>query len=185
MATEWHDPDQEDISLLAQTISEYFPEISGLPVPLVIDIRMAVNDDKKGAPALKRNGHRCAAKIEIVKAEERSKGGPDIRLKIDKKHWLTCDDESEKAATLHSELMRLVPKYDGDTGSPKLDSYGRPDVKLRPYDWSLAGFAETIRVFEKSAPERQAIDRVEISLQQMVLPFAAAEPREAAIAKGG
>lgn len=179
MATTYHDPDEETTELLESVIEEYFAvELAALEPALNIDIRMAVSD-KPGVPSVKHHGHECFATIEIVKAKERSRGGPDLRLTIDKRKWQAARTEM-RTAVLHHELNHVVPQMEKDSDVLKLDPYGRPVVKLRPDDWCLTGFRETVRIFGEDAVERQCLDRVEESLRQMGLPFGEERGRKAA-----
>lgn len=107
MATEYHDAGPEIHGLLASVIERHFPDLHTMEEPLTFDIRMAVSD-KDGVAPLKRHGHRCAARIEIVKPEERSTGGRDLRIKIDKPLWMRDDDETNESKLFH-ELCHVEP----------------------------------------------------------------------------
>jgi hypothetical protein len=76
-----------------------------------------------------------------------------------------------RRALLHHETSHIVPRYDKDSGSLLLDPYGRPVVKLKPDDWMLTGFVETVRVFGEKAMERRALNCVEESLSQTSFKF--------------
>lgn len=179
MAIVYADADAESRSILDEVIKSHFPEIAVLSDPLVIDLRMAEEetDDDAGdgdgyaAPVVKRYGVGVPAKIAVVGPVERSRGGPDLRIIVDMARWREADEDACRGM-LFSELNRVTMKRDKE-GGLKRDPYGRPMIKLRPYDWVLAGFRETVRVFGDASPERRDLDRVEAMLSQKSLPFVA------------
>lgn len=89
------DPDKETQELVDGVIADHFGELDRLAVPPKLEVRFARSavDEENGGPVLKRFGVPCHAKIEVVKGEERSKGGPDLRLKID--YYLFCESSEE------------------------------------------------------------------------------------------
>jgi hypothetical protein len=180
MPTVFEPADADVRDLIATTIERYFPEIHGLEEPVTFDVQMAT-DEKGEKPPLKRHGHPCAAIISITKPEERVKGTPDVRLKIAKVRWEAMDGET-RVALLHHEISHLVPKYDKDTGSLKLDPYGRPVVKCRPDDFMPTGFYETIRIFGAKALEWQSLTAIQERISQRDFGFMAAEsPDQSAV----
>ncbi len=171
MPIEYREADQDVHDLLGQVMTQYFPELASLEPPLNIDIRMVVDDHGKG---LMHRGHPAAGMIEIVSPEERSAGGPDVRIKLDYMRWLN-DSERQHEALIHHEVNHLIPKYDQTSGSLRLDPYGRPVVKLRRDDWMLTGFSATVQIFGADAMERRSLDTVEEKIRsfQLELPFVA------------
>jgi hypothetical protein len=169
VATTYHDPTPWTTELLRSVIEEYFLNLAVLEPALVVDIRMATSD-KPGTPAVKHHGHECFATIEIVKPKERSRGGPDLRITIDREKWDDAGEET-RTAVLHHELSHCVPQMEKDSDILKLDPYGRPVVKLRPDDWCLTGFRETVCIFGDASIEKQSLARVEEMLRQPDLPF--------------
>lgn len=174
MATTFQVADSEVMDLLASIISEHFEELENLEVKPIIEVLMAWTD--KDGPALKRMGHGCAAMVSVVKAEERSTGGPDVRIKIDRVRWLDLDEDGQKAL-LHHELMHLVPKMSAESDAQVLDDYNRPVIKLRKDDWMLTGFRKTVEIFGEQAIERKALTAVEESLKQQTFEFARSKKR--------
>jgi hypothetical protein len=177
MPTEYRSADPDVHDLLDDVIDQFFPELSRLDPPLAFDIRMATatqggkgKGKGKDKPAVKLHGHARAATIEIIRPKERSAGGADLRLTIDEVRWGKSDGETRRAL-LHHETSHIVPRYDKDSGSLLLDPYGRPVVKLKPDDWMLTGFVETVRVFGEKAMERRALNCVEESLSQTSFKF--------------
>jgi hypothetical protein len=171
MATTYSAADDEATELLRAVIEEHFTELARLEPPLEIDVLMAAagGDDESEKPAVTRFGFGVAAKVSVVGPVERSKGGADVRVVIDEARWQEADEQGRRAM-LFGELMRVEPKRDR-SGALKRDAYDRPVVRLRPYDWCVAGYRESVRVWGDFAVERRELNAVEDSLRQQDLPF--------------
>ncbi len=169
MPTTYAEAPTEVYRLMGEVLDEHFSNLKAIDPELSITILMATNH--RGA-ALKRAGCPAAAMIKIVGAEERSNGGPDLRILIDERKWQDLSDRS-KAALLHHELTHIVPQWVKGSEHLKLDPYGRPAVKLKPDDWMITGFRATVEAFGEDALEHRSITVVHEQLRQLVLLFVA------------
>lgn len=176
MGIVYSDAEEEDRTLLRGVVGQYFPELSVLSCELVIDLRMAKaqgdDEEESDKSAVKRHGFPVPAKVAVVGPVERSRGGPDVRVVVDESRWAEMGEEARKAC-LFSELNRIQPRRDKH-GALKLDPYDRPMIRLRPYDYCVAGYVESVRTFGDESVERRELDEVEESLRQLGLPFEAA-----------
>ena len=165
--------DDEARATFDVVLSDHFSVLAALHPPLRFDLLFATDRDRDDnpVPALKKHGHHVAAYIKRVPDDEKAKGSdaPDLRIVIDKLQW---DDlgEREREALLHHETSHVEPKRDKH-GVIRLDRYGRVAVRLRPDDWMLTGFRQTVAIFGQDALERQALDGALRMLRQRDLPF--------------
>jgi hypothetical protein len=150
-----------------EVINEHFSNLKAIEPELSITILMAVNP--RGA-AIKHAGCPANAKIKIVGPEERSNGGPDLRILIDSWKWQDLSDRSQ-AALLHHELTHIAPQRVRKSGQLKLDPYGRPVVRLKPDDWMITVFKTTVQAYGTDALEHRLITLAYEATRQIVLPF--------------
>lgn len=102
-----------------------------------VDIEVLCAFNSKGHP-IKVMKCPALAKVKVIKDEERSRGGPDVRIVLDHKRWSALGHPSQEATLAH-ELYHLELVEDGDGGFER-DAYDRPVVKTIPDDWLLNGF---------------------------------------------
>ena len=174
MAAIYSDASDEVYDLLRSVIADYFSPLAGLPDPgLRIQIRMAV--DPKTGIGVKFHGHAAAAKIKLVKAEERAlwtRSGnpastfPDFRLFIDSDIWASLS-ERQKVALLWHEVNHILPVRNKKSGELRYDDYGRIKFKLKLDDFMLTGFFETIEIFGADALEYESLESVLKKLEKL------------------
>src|SRR6185437_4469379 len=165
-------PADEDVyEILRRVLNKHFSVLTELRPALTFDIQFVEDFDNEGnlKLALKKNRHPCAGMIKRVPADERAKGGSDVRIWLDAMLWNSYSD-LEREAVLFHECMHIEPRR-GKYGVVKEDAYGRVDIGFRPDDWMMTGFKATIEVYGASAIEHQSLHRVIASLEQKTLPF--------------
>jgi hypothetical protein len=90
-------------------------------------------------PPLMLNGYPCAATVRATSVKDRTKGHADIEITIDEAQWLTMTD-AQKDALLDHELEHVELVIKPKTGRVKLDSHGRPKIKMRKHDVQFGWF---------------------------------------------
>lgn len=169
--------------MVSDVLSEHFSVVAGLNPPLRIDVK--IGSDSKTLIGCKRNGHPCAAKIKVVKPEERATWNrsneelpdfPDLRLFIDKYKWEDCSERQRQAILFH-ELNHIVPVRNKKSGQVQFDAYGRVKIKLRLDDWMLTGFVVACEIFGEDAIEFQSLANVRKRLSQSGLKFGKDAPK--------
>ena len=133
-----------------------------------IEVLMAWAD---GGAAVKLHGDRAAAKIKVVGGEERSRGGPDVRIVIDARMFGEMSPRTRMALFAH-ELYHIELQRHLD-GSIKVDAYDRPIIKLIDDDWCINGFQRVAEWYGDASLEVQSYRAVGEMLAQGSLPFGA------------
>ena len=165
MATVYKIADEDVLAVMRRVINDHgiFAEIGE---HVRIEVLMAWSD--KGAP-LKHGGATAAAKIRVVDGEERSRGGPDVRILIDAGLFATMSPRTQEALFAH-ELYHLRLQRHLD-GSVKVDPYSRPVIKMIDDDWCINGFQRVAEWYGDASIEVQAHRGVGELLSQTALPF--------------
>ena len=122
-----------------------------------------------GAP-LKSKGYPAIADIKPTSLEDRVRGLPDAKLRLDGSAWGDMTPEARTALIDH-ELTHLELVCDKETGDPVRDDHGRPRLKSRPHDWEIGGFDEVVRRHGDHAPELRALRAAENRLSQKRFDF--------------
>ena len=170
MSVLYTEADLEVLDFVAGVKSEYFPGLSFEP-PIQIEVLMA--SDPKTGVGVRLHGHACAAKIKLLRPEDRAAGRgdkytddgtPDVRIIIDRDRWNDLS-ERQRTALLHHELSHIQPVRNKKDGSLRYDDFGRVRLKLRLDDWLLTGFAETAAIFGSDALEVQSLAKVNKALK--------------------
>ncbi len=129
--------------------------------------------DPRGGRPLKVAGSPVAAKIKVVGPEERSRGGPDVRILIDLDRYRGFHEKRRHALLAHELYhLQLVDK----DGKLVRDDYGRPTVRLIPDDYMINGFVEVYNWYGESSVERMTFQGVAELLSQTYLPLGDPEP---------
>lgn len=131
-----------------------------------IEVLMAWAD---GGVAVKLHGDRAAAKIKVIGGEERSRGGPDVRIVIDARMFGEMSPRTRMALFAH-ELYHIELQRHLD-GSVKTDPYDRPIIKLIDDDWCINGFQRVAEWYGDASLEVQSYRAVGEVLGQGTLPF--------------
>ena len=165
MATVYKIADEDVLAVMRRVIDDHgiFAEIGE---NVRTEVLMAWSD--KGSP-LKHHGATAAAKIRVVDGEERSRGGPDVRILIDAGRFASMSPRSQEALFAH-ELYHLRLQRHLD-GSVKVDPYGRPVIKMIDDDWCINGFQRVAEWYGDASIEVQAHRGVGEMLGQTALPF--------------
>ena len=122
-----------------------------------------------GAP-LKSKGYPAVADIKPTSLEDRVRGLPDAKLRLDGSAWSDMTPEARTALIDH-ELTHLELVCDKETGDPVRDDHNRPRLKSRPHDWEIGGFDEVVRRHGDHAPELRALRAAENRLSQKRFDF--------------
>jgi hypothetical protein len=160
-------PEEVTVSLLGRVLKSQ-PRFDPIREnDLRIEILKAIRTD--GKPAVRHHGAAALAQIKIVGAEERSTGGPDVRIKIDWARWLDLGPKSREAILAH-ELYH-VEFAKTNEGNLKRDDYDRPIVRLIPDDWSITGFKEVADWYGEDSIEKRSFNTLGEILSQATFDF--------------
>jgi hypothetical protein len=177
------DPPTEATRMLREIVAEFYPPLANLKEDIDVRIRF-VESEAEGASPLKVGGWPADAVVSVVPLRHRACGGPDVLIEVDAHAW-EWRSERQRRALLHHELHHIdVVDLKESRERPgvwlcKLDTCGRPKVKLRPHDWQLGGFRELAELYEEDAPEVMGLRSAVAQLDQGVFDFARA-PNEPA-----
>ena len=174
MGIEYKPADDDVIAIMDRVIERH-----GMFAPIAthdvrVEILMAWSD--KGA-AVKVHGAPALASIKVVSGEERARGGPDLRIKIDSFRFGQLSARSREAVIAH-ELYHVRFKHHGS--DVERDIYGRPIVRLIPDDWCINGFRRVAEWYGEDSVERISYGRLGEILGQKSLPFDEEESEAAA-----
>lgn len=125
-----------------------------------------------GGAAILQGGMAVPARAIITGSNARRWGAPDGIIRFDRGIWESKSGK-ERSAYLDHYLtaFELVTDTNGSVATDKL---GRPKLKRRPYDFSVAGYDEVIaRHGMDLAPEARAIREAAGTFKQLTLAFAA------------
>lgn len=177
MATVFKLADEDVLDVMRRVIGAHdrFAEIGA---HVRAEVLLAWSD--KGPP-LKHHGDTAAAKIRVVDGEERSRGGPDVRILIDADRFAAMPPRTREALFAH-ELYHLRIQRHLD-GSVKTDPYGRPVINMIADDWCINGFQQVAQWYGGASVEMRSYRVLGEVLGQVALPFQAtdsAAAREAA-----
>ncbi|MEK9735794.1 MAG: putative metallopeptidase [Candidatus Nanopelagicales bacterium] len=158
----------EDVLAVMRRVIDVHDVFADIGKHVNIEVLMAWADS--GA-AVKLHGDRVAAKIKVVGGEERSRGGPDVRIVIDAKTFGKMSPRTRMALFAHELYHIQVQRQLG--GLIKVDAYDRPIIKLIDDDWCINGFQRVAEWYGDASVEVQAYKRVGEVLGQGTLPFGA------------
>lgn len=169
MATVYTQADEDVLDVMRRVIAAHdmFDEI-GEHVKIEVLTAWAAN----GVP-LRHGGDRAAAKIRVIDGEERSRGGPDVRILIDADLFAGMSPRTREALFAHEIYhLRLQRHLDG---SIKTDPYGRPVIKMIDDDWCINGFQRVAEWYGDASIEVRSYRQVGEMLAQMSLPLGGPE----------
>ena len=174
MPTSYALADEDVIAVMGRVIERHAMFAQLVTHELKIEVLMAWSD--KGS-AVKVHGAPAIASIKAVSGEERSRGGPDVRIKVDAFKFNSLPAESREAVFAH-ELYHIRLKPNG--GDVERDTYGRPVVRLIPDDWCINGFQRVAEWYGEHSVERIGYRRLGEILGQKSLPLGEAADEPAA-----
>jgi hypothetical protein len=138
--------------MCAKIMKEHHAELDEAEVSvLCLFVDAGMDDDDEPKPAIKKDGHECAAQVKKTTAPDRVAGLPDALIIIDFHKWENLA-AGQREALIDHELEHLDLKY-GKEGELKRDCFGRPELEYRKHDWVLAGFSSIVERHGVSALE--------------------------------
>ncbi len=149
-----YEPARPEIKAMAdEVMRKYHPELemgnSGEYPRLCI--MTASSDDPEDPSPLKLHGYPCAAIISIIPYKQRVDKRADAEILIDARNWHDLT-EPQQIAILDHECEHLQIQYD-EHGIVKTDDCGRPKLKMRLHDFTVAGFRSIAIRHGDNAPE--------------------------------
>lgn len=166
MSTEYRLADEDVVAVMDAVIDRHTKFADLRKHDVRIEVLMAWADNNE---PVKKHGAVAAACVKVVSGEERSRGGPDVRIKVDAKRYGEFGPKSREALFAH-ELYHLEVQYH-DGGGVKLDVYGRPVIKSIHDDWCVNGFRQVAEWYGDAAIEVRSHRAVAEILSQCVLPL--------------
>lgn len=156
----------------ADVMRRYHGELDDMETRIDILLAHARTDDHGDpvGPAIKANGHRCAAKVRIMPLKDRVAGRGDAEILLDGDRCDTWSDEQLKAILDH-ELTHLELRVN-DEGEVKRDDIGRPVLQMRDHDHQFGWFDSVARRHGEASVEVQQASQLlrEIEYRQLYLP---------------
>jgi hypothetical protein len=161
--------------LVLALIKKHRPDLKKAEV--TVDLLFVARTDE--GPALTLHGYACAAVVRKLGVKDRSAGRADAEIVIDHAQWCTFEPDTRKAL-LHHELKHLDLALD-NKARPKVDSAGRPVLKMRKHDHQIGWFMEVAQIYGRASIEvRQAEQLLEQGRQSYFgFFFDAAKPAAA------
>lgn len=103
---------------------------------------------------LRLHGYPVLAFIKINSVKERVQGLADATIVINGFAWQHLTG-GKKTALIDHELQHLSLVLKKKSSDAKVDSHGRPKLRMRRHDWQLGGFA--------AVAERHGVDALEVA----------------------
>lgn len=135
-----------------------------------IDLLMATGDKDVLCP-LRLHGYPCLAVVKITPYEQRAKGAKDASITFDKWRFEEMSEEKQVALIDH-ELHHLSIAYDKN-GRVKLDTLGRPKLKMRLHDVQFGWFTRIAERHGEASVERMQARVLAEEYGQLLFPWAA------------
>jgi hypothetical protein len=170
MPVEFAPAEPDVVGRMNDALAKRFPQLED--EELNIEVLAATHPD--GGPAVKHHGSPALAVIKVVKPEERSTGGPDLRIVVDLARYAKLNRRSQEALFAHELFHVQVAKT--KQGKTKRDPYGRPVTRLRPDDWSITGFKEVADWYGEDSIEHRSYRVLGEALRQSLFEFFSRDP---------
>ncbi len=138
-----------------------------------IEILWASNEDDH---PIRWGGCPAVWKTKVVGGEERSRGGPDVRILLDERRF-NHQSGLEQEATLFSALYGL-------TWSKKLDAYKRPKFRLEVFNIHVTGFIQAYQEYGRHSLESRSYEVLKNAFSQLLLSFGDQTESTEALASG-
>lgn len=155
--------DREDLAMLKEVMEEYHERLTEHDVRVGLLYAHAPTDEDTGKPkgvALKLHGEAALAIVKINSLKDRVEGKPDATVVLDGDQWPDHSEEKKRAILDHELAHLLTP---GDT-----DDAGRPKLKMRGHDFTLAGFWDVVDRHKQHAAESEAYTDIHREFSQRV-----------------
>jgi hypothetical protein len=156
-------PELETVDLLEQVKAEHHQHLNDANV--TIGLRMVQDTQFPMIPMMLHQGYPAAAIVRITPLEKRAFGMPDATITVDYAVWIKLSDES-RAALIDHELEHLGVVYEKDSIKPKLDSRGRPKLRIQLHDIVVGGFRAIIARHGRHALEATHVRSINNALRQ-------------------
>jgi hypothetical protein len=163
--------------LVAALIKKHRPDLKKNEV--TIDLLFVAHDGE--GPALTLHGYACAAVVRKLGVKDRSAGRADAEIVIDHEQWCTFEPDTRKAL-MHHELKHLEVVMDGKA-RPKVDSAGRPVLKIRKHDHQIGWFMEVAQIYGRASIEVQQAEQLIAQGRQSYFAFMSGDEPKPATAK--
>lgn len=159
-------PGDAAIELLQQAIREWHPELSkaGARIALLMVWPPVDVDGRPTGPAIKQAGFAAVGRASLARPRERLLVGCDAVVEVDAEAWEGLLDDGRLALLDHELEHIVVVVKDGEIARY---ADGHPQLKLRPDDWMLTGFASVVRRHGRQAIEVTALRRVHEACQEL------------------
>ena len=165
-------PDPEHLAVLDDVLRTIHPRLAdaGVTVGLLLAHAKCNKDGEVTGPALKLHGVPCLALVRVSKLRDRIRGIADAVVDVDNDVWDSHTAEQKRSLMSH-ELEHIVVVENGKTGAPETDDAGRPKLKLRPHDFEIGGFWNTVERFGIDAHESLAYRDLHRKFVQQSFPW--------------
>lgn len=136
-----------------------------------IDLLSVADDDPDCDHALKLRGYPAYVCIKINDIKQRTLGNGDATIIIDESKWLTLSDATKDAIADH-ELEHLELQINPKNKRIKLDSAGRPKLKMRLHDIEYGHFVSIAERHGQASIEVQQCTQLFLTHKQTLFGFA-------------
>jgi hypothetical protein len=157
----------DDVAELADSLIEkHYPDLKQAGV--TIEFQNVWDDN--GTP-LSLRGHPCQAIVKIISLADRAAGAKDAKITIDADNWENLD-EPQRAALMDHELYHLcVRRNPKDNDNVKLDTAGRPMLRMRQHDVEVGWFIEIAERHKENSIEVMQARSIWEQDGQILFPF--------------
>lgn len=132
------------------------------------EIRFEILCVTTDGPAALTNG--ALARIKVVGAEERSRGGPDCRILLDLYQYQDLENDIQREAVFAHELFHIEMTRN-KKGVVKRDDYDRPRFKMKKDHWYITGFHQVWSHYRENSIEQLSYDRMTEAFELTSLQF--------------
>ena len=148
------------LDFVAEVMKKFHDDLhkAGIKVEMLMAFPPVDKDGEVTGPALKHDGHPCAALASIKNLKERVATGFDTRIELDNDIWAESDDET-RAAIIDHEMCHWQLCLN-DKGIVKTDEADRPKITKIEHDYQFGWFAVVARRHGQYSIEVQQAQRL-------------------------
>jgi len=155
--------------VLLAAVETYRPDLKA--IKLTIDTVICENvtdEDGTTGPAVKMHGTPVAARIAVNSTILRAQGLADALILVDGHRWKEMA-EAERLSLMHDMIAGIMVSVDDD-GQTETDDQGRPKIKIKPFDYRIAGYAEVAKAHGTNSHEVIEYNQVVTSFGDVLNP---------------